>query len=99
MVTASHNPECDNGVKLVDPMGEMLEGSWESMATTLANTRAASLHAAIASIVESVGASTRISSRCQFSQCRFAGIDLTAASHVIFARDTRPSGPHLVCTM
>ncbi|KAM0750521.1 Phosphoacetylglucosamine mutase [Meredithblackwellia eburnea MCA 4105] len=37
MVTASHNPEHDNGVKLVDPFGEMLHSSWESHATTLAN--------------------------------------------------------------
>ncbi|KAG5647944.1 hypothetical protein DXG03_006978 [Asterophora parasitica] len=37
MVTASHNPEHDNGVKIVDPRGEMLEGSWESHATTLSN--------------------------------------------------------------
>ena len=37
MITASHNPEEDNGVKLVDPMGEMLESSWESIATKLAN--------------------------------------------------------------
>lgn len=27
----------DNGVKLVDPRGEMLEQSWESYATKLAN--------------------------------------------------------------
>ncbi|KAF9148227.1 Phosphoacetylglucosamine Mutase, partial [Actinomortierella ambigua] len=27
----------DNGVKLVDPMGEMMEGSWEALATQLAN--------------------------------------------------------------
>ena len=33
MITASHNPEGDNGVKLVDPAGEMLEFSWESLAT------------------------------------------------------------------
>ncbi|KAF8898793.1 phosphoacetylglucosamine mutase [Infundibulicybe gibba] len=37
MVTASHNPEQDNGVKLVDPRGEMLEASWESHATILSN--------------------------------------------------------------
>lgn len=37
MITASHNPEKDNGVKLVDPAGEMLEQSWEEIATKLAN--------------------------------------------------------------
>lgn len=37
MVTASHNPEPDNGVKLVDPQGEMLEQSWEIWATKFAN--------------------------------------------------------------
>lgn len=37
MVTASHNPEADNGVKLVDPRGEMLEAAWETHATVLAN--------------------------------------------------------------
>ncbi|KAF1983680.1 Phosphoacetylglucosamine mutase [Aulographum hederae CBS 113979] len=37
MITASHNPPEDNGVKLVDPMGEMLEASWEQYATQLAN--------------------------------------------------------------
>ncbi|CAI7569345.1 unnamed protein product [Penicillium manginii] len=37
MVTASHNPAEDNGVKLVDPMGEMLEAEWETYATKLAN--------------------------------------------------------------
>ncbi|KAI0094827.1 phosphoacetylglucosamine mutase [Irpex rosettiformis] len=37
MITASHNPEDDNGVKLVDPRGEMLEASWEAHATALAN--------------------------------------------------------------
>jgi len=37
MITASHNPEGDNGVKLVDPAGEMLQFSWEGLATDLAN--------------------------------------------------------------
>lgn len=38
MVTASHNPVEDNGVKLVDPNGEMVVGIWEEFATELANT-------------------------------------------------------------
>ncbi|KAL0109949.1 hypothetical protein PUN28_013532 [Cardiocondyla obscurior] len=37
MITASHNLEPDNGIKLVDPAGEMLEVSWETIATNLAN--------------------------------------------------------------
>lgn len=37
MITASHNPVQDNGVKLVDPHGEMLDSSWEPLASELAN--------------------------------------------------------------
>lgn len=37
VVTASHNPVHDNGVKLVDPFGEMLQPSWEIHASELAN--------------------------------------------------------------
>ena len=35
VVTASHNPEPDNGVKIVDPMGEMMESVWEKYANQL----------------------------------------------------------------
>ncbi|EGY21756.1 hypothetical protein VD0002_g7482 [Verticillium dahliae] len=39
MVTASHNPAEDNGVKVVDPQGDMLEQDWEAHATRLVNSK------------------------------------------------------------
>merc|ERR1719203_2183980 len=50
MVTASHNPERDNGVKIVEPMGEMLLISWEVYATKLANAADDQLAAAICEV-------------------------------------------------
>jgi phosphoacetylglucosamine mutase len=37
MITASHNPEIDNGLKIVDFDGGMLTQSWEPLAERLAN--------------------------------------------------------------
>ncbi|KAK0436652.1 phosphoacetylglucosamine mutase [Desarmillaria tabescens] len=79
MITASHNPEDDNGVKIVDPRGEMLEASWEGHATVLSNAT---------DFVEALEA---------FVQT--AKIDLAKPSRVVYARDTRPSGPALVAAL
>lgn len=37
MITASHNPECDNGIKIVDSNGGMLSQTWEPFAEALCN--------------------------------------------------------------
>ena len=37
MITASHNPGCDNGLKLVDPSGRMLAMECEEELTKIAN--------------------------------------------------------------
>eukprot|EP00986_Skeletonema_menzelii_P012843 scaffold7241_cov152-Skeletonema_menzelii.AAC.2 len=37
MITASHNPEPDNGMKLADSHGGMLDADWEAHAVSLAN--------------------------------------------------------------
>ncbi|KAL0576361.1 hypothetical protein V5O48_005620 [Marasmius crinis-equi] len=82
MVTASHNPEPDNGVKLVDPRGEMLEASWEVYATTLAN---AATSDEVIKVIESI--------------VETAKIDLSKPAKVVYARDTRPTGPALVSSL
>ncbi|KAJ2343255.1 hypothetical protein IWW50_001390 [Coemansia erecta] len=78
MITASHNHERDNGVKLVDPMGEMLLQSWEGYCTEMAN---AATDDQVVQVLASIAEAE--------------GIDLAVTPRVVYARDTRPSGPML----
>ena len=79
MITASHNPPEDNGIKLVDPMGEMLEASWEAYATQLAN---ADTDEALWETYNKLSESLKVKP--------------DTPSRIVFARDTRASGPELV---
>ncbi|KAF2488005.1 hypothetical protein BDY17DRAFT_290087 [Neohortaea acidophila] len=80
MITASHNKYQDNGVKVVDTQGEMLEQSFEHVATQLANVHTPQdLGTTYASVLKKLNIPAT-----------------TKKAHVIFARDTRPSGLRLV---
>ncbi|OSD03143.1 phosphoacetylglucosamine mutase [Trametes coccinea BRFM310] len=82
MVTASHNPEPDNGVKLVDPRGEMLEAAWETHATNLANAPTTD------AFIDALDAFIKL-----------LRIDLSKPARLVYARDTRPSGPSLIAAL
>ncbi|XP_072218556.1 phosphoacetylglucosamine mutase [Leuresthes tenuis] len=108
MVTASHNPEEDNGVKLVDPMGEMVTLTWEGYATQLANAEQEDLLTALKNITEKevinlsqeanvfVGKDTR-SSSARLSQAVLDGINALGGHSKDFGLVTTPQLHYMVC--
>ncbi|XP_033106770.1 phosphoacetylglucosamine mutase-like [Anneissia japonica] len=63
MITASHNPQCDNGVKIVEPMGEMLIQDWEAYATKLANASNEGFQDVVDEIVNACNIDMSVSAR------------------------------------
>ncbi|NXN92656.1 AGM1 mutase, partial [Rhinopomastus cyanomelas] len=108
MVTASHNPEEDNGVKLVDPLGEMLHPSWEDYATQLANADEHDLEAAIAEICQKaavnqhkeasvfIGRDTRPSSE-KLSRSVMDGVSVLGGQYHDYGLVTTPQLHYVVC--
>jgi len=88
MITASHNPEEDNGCKLVDPLGDMLEEQWEVYATELVNSN--DLKSTLKELCQ-----THFKSFID----EFDAQSLVSAEHranVLVAHDTRASCPRLL---
>ncbi|KAG0609605.1 hypothetical protein M758_7G000100 [Ceratodon purpureus] len=81
MLTASHNPVHENGVKLVDPSGGMLAVSWESYSDLLANAPDADN---FVQAVEDIIRNEKIQERGK------------SGEKVLLGRDTRPSGQSLL---
>ncbi|XP_056150763.1 phosphoacetylglucosamine mutase [Lampris incognitus] len=108
MVTASHNPEEDNGVKLIDPMGEMVTPAWEVYATQLANAEEEDLLTALKDIIEReginlaeeanvfVGKDTR-SSSASLSQAVLDGVSALGGHSKDYGLVTTPQLHYMVC--
>ncbi|XP_061667551.1 phosphoacetylglucosamine mutase [Syngnathoides biaculeatus] len=108
MVTASHNPEEDNGVKVVDPMGEMVAPAWEGYATRLANAEQRELISVLEDIVEKedidwsqeasvfVGKDTR-SSSASLSQAVLDGVSSLRGRSKDYGLVTTPQLHYMVC--
>ncbi|QIW95151.1 hypothetical protein AMS68_000669 [Peltaster fructicola] len=101
MITASHNKAEDNGVKLVDPLGDMLEQSWESYATELANTKAEDMKEAYAKVVKDLGVDSATSASViiardtrpsgeRLVKALIAGLDAAGAKYVDYGVLTTP---------
>jgi len=79
-VTASHNAVQDNGVKLIDPDGGMLEQAWEALATRIVNSPADECVRIVQGLLPADAA---------------AAAAAAPNARVILARDTRPHSARL----
>ncbi|KAL2614162.1 hypothetical protein R1flu_025854 [Riccia fluitans] len=80
MITASHNQEADNGIKVADPDGGMLTMDWEEYADIVANA----------------GESNPLSKALEEMMNREDIHVGSSSGKVLLARDTRRSGPSLL---
>ena len=92
MVTASHNPVADNGLKAVDPDGGMLAPAWEAVAVELMNAGESEVEAVLGKIVREMRIEAALGE---------AGAEAEAAPpapgsvKVVVGRDTRPHSARL----
>lgn len=91
MITASHNAEIDNGIKIVDPDGGMLDQSWEPLAESLVNA---------STLQEVLVAVDNIVEQCRAMNDNFdSELPFQTSASVVIGRDCRPHSSSLAaCT-
>lgn len=82
MITASHNPPVDNGVKIIEPDGSMLVQSWESISTDIANIAANEKFDQLLQFIVKITTDLNINTNVKPS--------------IIVGRDSRESSPYLM---
>lgn len=80
MITASHNPVGDNGVKIADPDGGMMTQLWEPFADALANAS---------------DPQTLLDLVMKFAKEESIPLGRAKSAEILLGRDTRPSGQTL----
>ncbi|CDW60026.1 phosphoacetylglucosamine mutase [Trichuris trichiura] len=93
MITASHNPIGDNGLKMIDPSGEMLVEEWEEKATRFANCPYTAFPSAYEKNppIQVYFSEQNLEAEIEAIVKEF-NINMDAEGTVCCARDTRPSG-------
>ncbi|KAG0438605.1 putative phosphoacetylglucosamine mutase [Dictyocoela muelleri] len=81
LLTASHNPLCDNGIKLIDHNGDMFDTHWEEMCDNAVNCDDQDLYSVLNKIHRKVGNSCILGNGVK--------------GKIIVGRDTRDSGIRL----
>uniref|UniRef100_A0A7S1TBD3 Phosphoacetylglucosamine mutase n=1 Tax=Compsopogon caeruleus TaxID=31354 RepID=A0A7S1TBD3_9RHOD len=103
MITASHNPVEENGVKLVEPDGSMLVAEWEAIANRLVNVDASEVDAVVRELTDG-GIIPRGDDQTESSDIERDATQSAAAegrnrtlqrAKIVIGRDTRPSSLRL----
>jgi phosphoacetylglucosamine mutase len=93
MITASHNPIDDNGVKIIDSTGEMLDSEWERIVEEFCNYRAQTIEDVVSKLfslieLQSVDPALAIDQKTKSSK-----------GEVFIGYDTRPTSKNLVALL